>query len=214
VTSRITEILATADKACTLDSDCAFGPDVRCQANCPYGTGVISKAGAAAVAAAFKDLCEPFFAAGCIVPEVSCGPIPLLSPACVAGACVSVPGPSRAGDGGASPCDGVPDETTNRLSPVLDQADKSCVGDSDCTFSPTVRCGNPCGLPVISKAGAAAVASAIAAVERDLCVPYVAAGCRTPPTYFCPAIGSPACVTGICDNGPLSIVDGGVSPRP
>jgi hypothetical protein len=211
VTTQVVAILDGADKACIGDSDCVVRPKVRCGDD-QCGTPVVSKAGAASVAARLaaidKDLCEPFFAAGCILEPANC--FAVATPKCVAGACVGFFGQSPAGDGGKSLCDSVPDETTNRLVPFLDRADRSCVSDSDCTLSPGVRCGDPCGVPIISKAGAAALAPEIATIEKDLCDPYDAAGCP-PPFYGCPLIGTPTCVSGACEGSiqGISNVDGG-----
>lgn len=119
---------------------------------------------------------------------------------------------ARAIDGGLLSCNDRGNAVQARYHAILTAADtasnKACTVDTDCVPAPAVPCSDHCGLPFLSKTGAASIATELANLDRDLCTAFFAAGCPEF-TFFCPAIGFPKCVAGACENsfGPLS--DGG-----
>lgn len=120
---------------------------------------------------------------------------------CLAGACRR---DSASSDAGRLTCNDRSTEVQSRYHDILTTADtaanETCSVDADCIPAPSVSCGDQCGLPFLSKAGAASLAPELATLERDLCQPYFATGCPAP-VFLCPAIGFPTCVLGRCWNG-------------
>jgi hypothetical protein len=78
-------------------------------------------------------------------------------------------------------------------------ADQSCTSSADCTEFPGVSCRDVCSIGVVSKAGAASAGTELAAIEKEICEPFAAAGCvaTIPPCVF---PGTPTCVAGKCEH--------------
>jgi hypothetical protein len=117
-------------------------------------------------------------------------------------------------DGGLLSCNDRGNAVQARYHAILGAADtasnKACTLDADCVPAPSVPCSDHCGLPFLSKAGAASLATELADLDRDLCEPFFAAGCPES-IFFCPSIGVAKCVSGLCENSsiPLPSGDGG-----
>jgi hypothetical protein len=112
--------------------------------------------------------------------------------------------PLQGADAGSTTCDErlstVAERYYETLTPADTPANEACATDADCVPSPSLSCGNPCGLPFLSRTGAAAVESQLAPLELELCDAYFSSGCPEP-GFHCPHTGAPTCVIGRCWNG-------------
>jgi hypothetical protein len=103
------------------------------------------------------------------------------------------------GSSGKVSCDDSSAEAYRRVQALIPTADQSCTSTADCTEFPGVSCRDACSIGVVSKAGAAALGTELAAIEKEVCEPFAAAGCvaTIPPCVF---PGTPTCVAGKCEH--------------
>jgi hypothetical protein len=198
--ARLAPLEAAAAEACTTSDDCVAFPGLSCVGGC--GNGVISKAGASAIAGQINSIdtsiCGPFTAAGCIAIPPPCPSAG--NPACVGGKCQRMLS-GQPTDSGTQSCDARATSINDQVFPVLEALDKSCKVNGDCTrVQPNLQCDFGCFVPA-SKTAASAFEATRAKLDRDLCVPYLADGC-TPVLTGCPAVPTedPHCVKGVCSD--------------
>lgn len=173
-------------KACTTTKDCSA---VSAKATCD-GAAITTICGGLSAPPACVLACKK---------DGDCAPLGA-GARCVAEACQR--GDSKT-DSGSLSCYDRGNAVQGRYHTILDATDtvanKACTVDADCVAAPAVSCSDHCGLPFLSKTGAASIAGVLESLDREACDPYFAAGCPVP-VFFCPAIGSPQCVGGLCEN--------------
>lgn len=106
--------------------------------------------------------------------------------------------------GSDASCQLISQSARDVLTPVILSAEKapSCTSDDNCSWiSDDSDCTASCGALVNLK-GAAAIASAVEQVNRDVCPNFTQAGCQLvhPPCIAFPSLS--ACIAGICVNFP------------
>jgi hypothetical protein len=200
LSSRITDILTSADTTCTTDADCniaTFGTGPACYPLC--GGTPVSIAGLASVENAFRDidrtLCATYTASSC--PKVFPPPCPApFQVSCQAGHCANAMAPGAT----ALTCDQYDQLISDRIALVEDKADTSCTVDADCTtIARANSCFALCQTRSLSHAGAAAVQTVLDDIDKDTC-PNMNPPCRFP-VPPCISAGMPVCKAGACTYG-------------
>lgn len=187
-----------ANKTCAADEDCVDVHSVSCVVFCPGGL-VLSRAGVDSLAPELaildKELCDPFFAAGCQTPDIPCpngG-----TPQCVGGTCV------RSVGIGTGTCDDRTQQIGDRIHTLEGGHDRSCTKDADCTtFSIDISCYHACESGPLSASGVTAFSMDLATLEAELCLAFDAAGC----TAVIPPCVPPLpvrCVASQCEIGTM-----------
>jgi hypothetical protein len=200
---RLAGLFQNADHHCSLDSDCHGATGISC--GNPCGFPYVSMTGWASiesdVAKIETDLCDPFFAAGCQTPVYfGCN---LGDPICSNGSCENsggILGNGKNPDGGAATCDELTSQLGRRVEVHAQIADRTCTTDDDCTVAGLdFRCYHACGSGPLSKAGAAALATELTALETEFCPAFEGAGCVSfVPSCVPPPLGL-KCVSNLCD---------------
>ena len=202
--TRVVELFQNVDRACAFDSDCFSVRTLSISCGSPCGVLYPSNTGWASIEAEVTkvetDVCGPFFAAGCERPLFfGCS---LGDPICVRGTCensntIQVSDPAAGGN--PITCEERSRLLEERMDLHARVADRTCATDDDCTFGALdIRCQHGCASGPLSKAGAAALATELAAVETDYCPAFEAAGCVS----FVPSCPPPPpakCLANRCD---------------
>jgi hypothetical protein len=176
----VTPTLRAADtpenKACSVDGDCVDVRTISCVFFCPGLGMVLSKSGVDSLAPELaileKDLCDPYFAAGCQTPVVFCPAGG--APQCVGGTCVLSAGIAT------GTCDDRTRQIGDRIQGLESGRDRSCTNDGDCsTVGVDISCYHACESGPLSTAGAASLTSDLTALEAEVCPAFEAAGCTS-----------------------------------
>lgn len=201
-------------EVCSGDTDCSSGLECWCGVctkTCAAASDCSELAGATCDPGDATSVCgSPQTQAACLLRCKADGDCNVMGQeaSCSNGFCKRSP----RGDAAIGSCNDRGNAVQTRYHTILAAADnasnKACTVDADCVPAPAVPCSDHCGLPFLSKAGAASIATELANLDRELCEPFFATGCPEP-IFNCPAIGFPRCVAGVCENSFEPLPDGG-----
>ena len=188
---------------CASSADCAGGLECwcgLCTTACATGC---SSAGSAATCSEPPAACtDPSKKSACAVGctnDADCASLGA-SAACGDGVCRKGTTTTKT-DGGTKSCSDLSSQAFAKVQTLDDGADQSCKTTADCIAAPDVSCGGGCGHGTTSKAGAAAIASGLASIEKTYCEPFAKQGCMTI-ALPCAFPGNPTCIAGKCQDAP------------
>jgi hypothetical protein len=197
-------IYASADKACTDDSDCvtgAFGSGTCIPFSC--GGWIASVAGRdAAIAAgsqALMAMCGEFEARDCENPVVDCAPPPPRRLVCEQGQCLAR----------ELSCGDLSDEANGQRQQAIAAAARNCDINADCVLvRPRLSCVSDCGYgepASIASTASAALDAQIQQTEQVACEQFEQELCAPPGLLDCEAVAEveAVCLQGLCELRPV-----------